>query len=159
MSWLWNNYISGGSTVKYRWISALIVFSDGGEIVLDKGYLFLGDLPIYYLGYYCNFTNFSVIEGKLYYFYKNGVVKQIDPAKVHLHIKFGQSPFEISLENINYWNLFFSSVKNKIYISISNDLNEKNITMIDISGKFSSKNRLKNINLTHPLFKRNRYMV
>ena len=131
--------------------SILILFKDENKWVLDKGYVFLGDIPADSLGYYCNFTNFSVMNDKLYYFYKTqiesgnvyktGVAKQIDPKNVRIHIKFGKAPFEITKENIKYWNLFFSSINNTIYKSIRNDLNEDKIHMLNLFH--SPKKRLK----------------
>ena len=146
----WYEYIFGNSESRYRWVSILIIFKDGGNLVLDKGYVFLGDIPNDYLGYYCNLTNFCIIDSNLYYFYKTGVLKQIDPKSVLIHVKFGQAPFEISKENIKYWNLFFSSMKNPIYKSIKNYLNEDKIHMLNLFH--STKKRLKSSNSKHPLF-------
>ena len=151
----WINYAKSffsNPEIRYSWVSVLIIFTDNGNLVLDKGYVFLGDLPIHYLGYCCNFTNFSIISGNLYYLYQNGVAKQIDPAKVYLHVKISQVPFEITRENLNYWNLFFSSINNKMYKAISPYLDDNHIKMIDFTGKFSHKKRLKSSNIFHPLF-------
>ena len=153
----WFEYIFGSSEPSHRWTSILILFKDEGSWVLDKGYVFLGDIPIDSLGYYCNFTNFSIINKKLYYFHKSsqkdditGKAKQIDPKKVCVHIKFGQAAFEITQENIKYWNLFFSSVNNPIYKSIQNYLTEDRINMLNLYH--SPKRRLKRENVKHPFF-------
>ena len=147
----WFEYIFGSSQPRHRWTSILILFKDEENWVLDKGYVFLGDIPVDSLGYYCNFTNFSIVDGELYYFYKNtGKAKQIDPKKVYVHVKFGQVPFEITKENIKYWNLFFSSFKNPIYKSIKHSLTEDNINMLNLFH--SPKKRLRAENVKHPLF-------
>ena len=136
----------------YRWVSVLILFNDGNKIVLDKGYVFLGDIPLNHICNYINFTNFNLIGGHIFYMSKNGTTKYIDPNKIHLHFKFGQSPFSWSEDNRAHWNLFFSSIDSKIYKSIESDLDKEHITMIKLTESVSSKKRLTPSNLTHPLF-------
>lgn len=156
MSWLnyAKSFITSASNselpLNYRWVSVLILFVDNGKTVLDKGYIFLGDISINSL-FHIQFTNFNIIENNILYMYKNGSSKYIESKKIYLHFKFGQSSFPISEQNINYWNNFFSSPTNKIYNSISNDLNIKHIKLVN-SPHISSKKRLTPANISHPLF-------
>lgn len=152
----WTSYVKsfwGDTSVpeNLRWVSVLILFSDGERMVLDKGYVFVGDVPISGIGNYINFTNFNIIGGHIFYMSKNGTTKYLDPDKIHLHFKFGHSPFTWSEDDRAYWNLFFSSTESKIYKSIENYLDKEHITMIKLSP-LPSKKRLTAENLNHPLF-------
>lgn len=136
----------------YHWISVLILFNQDNKITLDKGYVFLGNMPIHSIGNYINFTNFNIIDGALYYMHNNGTTKSVDPTKVYLHFKFGSTPFQFSSENKDYWNLFFSSLDNKIYNSIVSDLTSKRIRMMKLKDGISHKKSLSPANVSHPLF-------
>ena len=159
MNWLWNSLFQSNEP-RNVWFSFLIIFKDENVTVLDKGFIFLGEIPIDAFAYYCNFTNFSKIDNNLYYFYKNGTAKQIDPSKVFLHIKFGQSSFDLSAEifrDKDYSNLFFSSKISSICESIIKYLSKKNtnINILDFSNiKVSSKRRAKPENIKHPFFRK-----
>jgi hypothetical protein len=104
------------------------------------------------IGYYINFTNFNLVGGHIFYMCKNGTTKYLDPKKIHLHFKFGQTPFQLSEENRSYWNIFFSSTDSKIYKSIKSDLDIEHITMVNFPNYVPSKKRLTASNVSHPLF-------
>jgi len=97
------------------WISGLIFFQDEGKMVLDRGFVIIGDIRSY--PFYCQFKNFTMINGDFYYLYPN-CMKKINPEKVFLHLRFGKSPFPIEKNNLTYWHLFFTNPNNKIYKSI-----------------------------------------
>ena len=156
MSWM--NYAKSFLTTSnsqtphiYRWVSILILFVDDGRTVLHKGYIFLGDISVSQLSY-INFANFNVIGNDTFYMNKNGTTKYIDSTKIYLHVKFGHGPFAVAEENINYWNVYFSSPTNKIYKSISNDLNKERVKLINMTNHIPSKKRLTATNISHPLF-------
>lgn len=145
----WYDYLFSSSTTNSKWVSVLIIFSDENQTILDKGFIFPGEIPRHYFAYFCNFSNFTVIEQKLYYFYSNGIAKQIDPNKVFLHIKFGNAPYNV-FDKTDMWNLFFSSSNSKIYGSIKDSLKDK-VKLLNVENVTS--NRLKVDNINHPLFK------
>ena len=127
--------------VEYNWVSGLIIFSDENKLVLDKGFIILGEVTNY--SFYCQFNNFTMINGELHYAYAEGF-KKIDARKVYLHLRFGKSPFEISLNNLSYWNLYFTNPKNKLYSCI-----DKNKIKIIKSDKTETLN-IKDVK--HPFF-------
>lgn len=125
------------------WISGLIMFSDNQKLILDKGFVITGEISNY--SFYCQFNNFTVINGELHYIYPNGL-KKIDPKKVYLHLRIGKSPFEITVDNLMYWNLYFTSPNNKIFKAIDLDVNKIKIIQSEKNEILSTKN------IKHPFF-------
>ena len=154
MNWIMRSLFGSERDEGFEWTSCLLLFYDRKKLVLDSGFVILGDLPPHFFSYYCNFSNFIVRDNTLYYLYKDGITKKIDPSKVHLHIKKGETIFDIDLKNCNYWNLFFSSPTNKIYKSISSSLTLEKIRLIDVRGKYKIKKAEKISKIEHPLFER-----
>ena len=62
----------------------------------------------------------------------------------------GTGIFDIQ-NNLNYWNIYFSSPKNKFYKSISSNLTQEKIKVVD-NSKTPSKKRTSISNISHPLF-------
>ena len=145
MNWIGQYFF--GKPHQPRWTSILIMFYDEDQLVLDKGYVFLGKAPKDYLGYYCNLSNFTVIDKRLFYFYKDGRVKRIDPEKVLIHMKFGKGNFEAY-----HWSTFFSSYRNDMINIVKGDINPDKIKIIDTERNTSK--HLKASNAEHPLFKK-----
>jgi hypothetical protein len=145
MNWLTQYFF--GDSYQPRWISILILFYDEGELHLDKGYVVSGKMSKDSLGYYCNLSNFTVIDQRLFYFYKNGIIKRIDPSKVMIHLKFGKG-----IVNPKDWSAFFSSPKNEFLKFIEKDLSSDKIKVVEIVRNVS--NSLKVSNCEHPLFKK-----
>ena len=141
MNWITKYF----TTPPQRWTSVLIMFYDEEQLVVDKGYVFLGKVPRDYLGYYCNMSNFSIIDNRLFYCYSNGMVKRIDPEKVFIHLKFGKGPMEPY-----HWSTFFSSSRNELIQLTKSYINAEVIKVFD-TQKNSSKS-LKPSNAEHPLF-------
>ena len=135
--------------INYKWISALLLFTDEKSLILDKGIVIIGNSSPNILCYYLNFSNFTVINEKLYYLCKNKKLLKIDPKKVYLHVKIGNSPHPISKQNVNYWNIYFSSPQNKIYNTISSKLNLQNISFINTKENSNINNLLE---LNYPTF-------
>ena len=128
---------------EYTWISCLILFSDNKKLILDKGFVITGEIADY--PFYCQFNNFTIINGELHYIYPEGF-KKIDPKKVYLHLRFGNSPYEIIVDNLMYWNLYFTNPNNKIFKSF--DLDVSKIKIIQ-----NEKNETLNIkDIKHPFF-------
>jgi len=110
---------------EHTWISGLILFSDDEKIILDKGFIITEEISNY--PFYCQFNNFTVINGELHYAYPEGF-KKIDSKKVYLHLRICNSPFEPAIDNLSYWNLYFTSPNNKIYKSF--EINPNKIKII-----------------------------
>ena len=134
----------------YSWLGCLIIFTDNKKLILDKGFILTGDFSK--IPYYCNFSNFSKRDGKLYYNYPNGIRREIDPEKVHLHIKIGKINKPVDQFPLNSWSLFFSSPNNKIYKSITHFMDEDHLARYSV--KKSKKNvRIKDIDFPYFLRK------
>jgi len=140
------NWVYEEEKVGYNWIGGLIFFIDDGKMVLDRGFIITGDIDEY--SFYANFRNFTLINNDLHYLYPDSIKKI---TKVYFHLKVGNSPYPISLNNPTYWNYFFSSPNNKIYNSLT--LDEKKIKIINNSENFEKKCKIKSIMDIHcPLF-------
>ena len=129
------------------WISGLICFVDEGKMVLDRGFVILGNVNPDHYAFYTNFRNFIFVNGELHYMYGDKV-KKINPKKVHLHIRIGHSPHEIHIENLTYWHLFFTSPNNKLFKNIT--LQKEKISLI--TDPPISNKKLKIYDIQNPLF-------
>jgi hypothetical protein len=149
------SFIYENKKENYTWISGLIIFKDNNKFVLDKGFIITNDISNY--SFYCQFNNFTIINGELHYAYPEGF-KKINPKDVYLHIRIGNSPFSPTLDNLSYWNLYFTSPNNKVYKSIQinpnkikiiggNHQNDKN----DRNDK-NDKNKLDIKDVKNPFF-------
>tara|TARA_R110001599_G_scaffold91574_1_gene240564 strand:- start:2953 stop:3456 length:504 start_codon:yes stop_codon:yes gene_type:complete len=137
-------YFAAEKKDEYRWISGLILFLDGKEMIVDRGFIITGDVNYY--SFYCQFKNFTHINGELYYMYPT-CMKKINPEKVHLHLRYGTSPYPVEKENLAYWNLFFTAPNNKIYTNIK--LDPAKIKVFDFE-KVETKFNIQDVNV--PLF-------
>jgi len=135
-------FFSSEEKEEYSWVSGLIFFQDEGKMVLDKGFIITGDVEKY--PYYCQFKNFNIINGDVYYLYYN-CMKKINYEKVFLHLKIGKSPFPVEKNNLTYWHLFFNSPNNRIYKSI--ELKKEKIKLFEFPEENSKKDLFDN-----PLF-------
>ena len=135
-------FFSTDEKEEYSWISGLILFQDEKKMILDRGFIITGDLENY--PYYCQFKNFNIINGELYYLYPN-CMKKINPEKVFLHLRIGKSPFPIEKDNLTYWHLFFTSPNNRVYKSI--DIIKEKIKLHEFPEKKTKKDLFEN-----PLF-------
>lgn len=141
-------FFSQDDKEEYSWVSCLIFFQDEGKNVLDRAFIIIGDVENY--PYYCQFKNFNIINGDLYYLYPN-CMKKINHEKVFLHVRFGKSPFPIEKNNLTYWHLFFTNPNNRIYKSI--ELKKEKIKLFEFPETKSRKDFSEN-----PLFmKKNVY--
>ena len=152
MDWL-SQYFFGSSS-DLKWISVLIMFYDDGHLQLDKGYVIQGKISKDSLGYYCNLSNFTVLDNRLFYCYKNGKIKRIDPTKVLIHLKFGQGIVEPY-----HWSAFFSSPRNEMLLAIEEELskpfqNYQNSKIKTIKMDKNPSKSLKVSNCEHPMFKK-----
>ena len=75
---------------EYCWIGGVICFVDDGKMVFDRGFVIVGKVSPDFYSYYCNFRNFTVVNGELHYHYPDKL-KRIDPKKVYLHIRIGKN--------------------------------------------------------------------
>ena len=135
------SFIYENKSLEYTWISGLILFSDDDKLVLDKGFIITGEITNY--PFYCQFNNFTMINGELHYAYPQGF-KKIDAKKVYLHLRIGKSPFEIPLDNISYWNLYFTSPKNNLCKIV--DKNKIKVIKFDKTENLNIKD------IKHPFF-------
>jgi len=129
---------------KISWMSMMIIFKNPkGGLVLDKAYIFIGDIPEHFHAYYINFMNWSVIGDSLIY---NGEIYdkvkkvmttmiEIDPLKVHLHCRVGDTIFDPDYftENPSYYFHYFSNPKNKIYTAIHQQLTQDKVEVFDFT--------------------------
>ncbi len=136
--------------------SSYILFfkAPDGKLVVDKAYIFLGNIPDYFANQYLTLINWSVMDGNLIYggeIYDSVEKKfktfiEIDSIEVYLHIKVGtirKLPKDIQPDI----NLFFSNPDSKLAKSL--DLNDK-VKIVDMSDVFgrldltSIKDRVEN---------------
>jgi len=141
------------------WTSILILFVDEGKVKLDEGFILNDVFSSNYYSFFCNFKNFTVINNELYYKYSD-CIKKIDPKKVYLHIYIGKSKNSLSTNKIDSWNLYFSSLNNKLYKEIKEELTLEKINIIkrrinekDKIGKIEKKIKTPKITeIENPLF-------
>jgi len=122
------------------WSSYLILYKKAkGGLILYRGYVFLGDIPDFYHAYYINFINWSIQNGELFY---QG--EKIEPENVHIHYHTGDTIFDANffIENPDYYNHYFSSPSNKIYLSIKEQLTPNRISILNFVGKCSMLSKL-----------------
>lgn len=122
------------------WISGLILFKYENRLILDRGFIVVGNLNNY--SFYCQFKNFTIINGELYY----NCIKKIKFENVFLHLKIGETPYNVETNNKTYWNLFFNSPSNKLF---------KSIILEDSKIKVFNFDKTKKININdvnNPLF-------
>lgn len=119
---------------EYSWVAGLILFQDDGKMVLDRGFVVTGDADNY--PFYCQFKNFNIINGELYYLYHN-CMKKVNPEKVYLHLKYCKSPHPAEKKNLTFWYLFFNSPSNRIFKSI--ELKQEKIKLIEFPEAKSKK--------------------
>ena len=132
---------------EHMWISGLIMFVDDNKMILDRGFI-TENISDY--SFYCQFNNFTLINGELHYMFPDSF-KKIDSNKVYLHLRIGKSPFEIPIENPTYWNLFFTNPNNKIYKNI--ELVKNKIKIQGLQNPQQSNNKeIKIQDLRNPLF-------
>lgn len=115
------------------WSSYLVFFKNPkGGLILDRAYIFLGDIPMYFQAYYINFVNWRIVGNELYYC-PRGTDMKVDPEHVHIHFHPGDSIFDSNFfkENPAYFKHFFSSPNNKIYLSIKNQLTYDKISVFN----------------------------
>jgi len=130
-----------------QWMSFILFFKDSeNNIILDKAYLFTGNIPKNYFSHYINFPNWKITNEKLVYI-KDGEKIKVDPKKVFLYFKLGSEDYNVDLvkENIAYWYNFVSSPSNKLFQQISPQFNKTNLKIINIEKKKRQKNYIKNI--------------
>jgi hypothetical protein len=134
---------------RLSWTSYILFFvSPYGDIILDQAYIFIGNVPNYYVGYYINFINWIKINNRTVYTREIPIPKnnnkkhvdnyiEIDPDDIHLHIRVGNTPFdkEYFIDNPTYYLHFFSKPSH-LYKSIKNQLTPDKIKIIDISEDF-----------------------
>jgi len=143
MNYLKSFFKSEEKKEEYNWISGLILFSDEDKMKVDRGFIITGDISNY--PFYCQFKNFTTVNGDLYYIYPN-CMKKINPDKIYLHLRIGTSPYPVESENKKYWHLFFTSPQNKIYKSI--ELEDYKIKIHD----FPNIGKINIENIKNPLF-------
>lgn len=135
------------------WSSYMILFKNPkGGLVLDKAYIFLGDIPEHFHAYYINFMNWSVSEDKLIYtgqIYdkikkKMETMVEIDSLQVHLHIHVGDTPFETNYftDNPTYFLHYFSNSDNKIYAAIKDQLTPSKVEILNFTDSCSMRSIL-----------------
>lgn len=160
------------------WQSYILLFKNPrGKLIIDKIYIFIGNVPNNYYSYYINFTNWTINENinenknienensenksKLYV-YNN---KNINPDDIHLHIKIGNTKFDKDyfIKNPDFYLHFFPSSKGKIYKRIKSQITKDKIKIIDLTEKFGFFNKTspKKIakNLQNPLFKKYKHQI
>lgn len=109
---------------KLSWSSFLVLYKHPKlGLLVDKAYIFLGDIPEHFHSYFINFINWGITSDKdatdhNVLLYNN---TEIDPMNVHLHIHVGDSPYDTEhfLAHPTYYRHYFSDPKNKIYKAIS----------------------------------------
>lgn len=146
------SFIYENKKENYTWISGLIIFKDDKKFVLDKGFIITNDISNY--SFYCQFNNFVIINSELHYSYPEGF-KKINPKDVYLHIRIGNSPFSPTLDNLSYWNLYFTSPNNKVYksiqinpnkIKIINEIDKNKLDIKDVKNPFFFNKEIYNDN-------------
>jgi hypothetical protein len=136
---------------KNFWTSVLILFVVDGKMFIDYCFIIDGNFPENIYSFFCNFNNFIIINQKLHYKFPE-YIKEIDPKQVHLHLRLGNSPFSLPKDKLNYWNLHFTSLKNRLYKEIENELKTKKIEII-VPNESLKRNKIPNIlNVFNPLF-------
>ena len=148
-------YESEDENVGYKWLSGLIFFIDEGKFVFDRGFIITGKgVSIDEYAFYANFRNFTLINDDLHYLYGD-CIKKIVPNKVYMHIKLGSSAYSVPLDNLTYWNLFFSSPNNKIFNSLT--IVPEKIKIVELGDNITvngnKRGKIKNIeDIVCPLF-------
>lgn len=165
--------------VKTYWTSGFIFFTVNKQVILDKAFIIIGNIPVGHYSYYCNFSNWQVVDDKLYHITSNGRIL-VDPSKVHLHLKYNFTTditfdfMDDVINNTNHinWNLFVSHPNSKIFKSVRDQLlNLQKLKVIDLrdSKKFTSSNSSTTSfvtssissytikKLSHPLFETTQY--
>ena len=142
------------------WLSVLVLFKAPElGLVLDTGYIFIGDIPDHKHAYYINFINWTVQGTKLKYnqnlFNKRNkkISSLIHPKNIHLHCKSGNIAYSVEdfLKDPTHYYHFFPSEGNKIYRSIQVQMVPEKIKIIDFTNKYpplskkSPKDRVKNL--------------
>lgn len=146
----WGDYIKSffvsskpADNTSNKWLSGLIIFKDDGKLVVDTGFIIIGDPMINEMGFFCNFRNFILINGELHYAYPQHI-KKIDPNSVFLHVKISKHSTVIPKINPVYFNFYFSSPRDKIYEKLieSGSLKAEKIKIIDRSSRVIGKKSL-----------------
>jgi len=158
------SYVSmdnGNENLVLSWSSYLILYKNPkGGLILYKAYIFLGDIPNYYHAYYINFINWSFQNNQLSY-----MGLKIDPNNVHIHYHPGDTIYETNFftENPSYYNHYFSSPSNKIYLSIKDQLVSEKVSVFDFTdacpmlSKISIKERTEKF--VDPRFSNHRHQI
>jgi len=115
-----------------------------GSLIVDKAFILIGNVPIDYYGYFANLSNWTTRNGELIYTGEiyNPIEREmvtdtpIDPEKVYIHFKIGNSHNSIQkIQDYPYdWKYFFPK-SNKTYSRIQTQLIDK-IRIIDCTHKY-----------------------
>jgi len=130
------SYVVGSDDSKTKnnlsWQSYIIMYKHPKtkKLIIDQAYIFVGNMPANYHSYYINFVNWEIMYKTLYI---NKL--KIDPDDIHLHIKIGNTPFDIDyfIDNPTYYLHFFPNPKSRIYKAVASQLDPNKIKVIDLT--------------------------
>lgn len=106
--------------MKLSWLSVLVLYKDPKNgFILYKAYIFIGNIPDHYYGYFLDFpSNYTPCP------------------EIYLHIHIGDTIFDINYftDNPAYYRHYVSNPRNKIWKIVNDNLDNK-VKIINYSDK------------------------